>query len=69
VSLLGQEFSLLHVVQTGSGAHPTSSPMGILGRGGHFPGVKLLGREANHSLPTSAIVKKTWVYTSSWHSG
>jgi hypothetical protein len=25
---VGQEFSLLHVVQTGSGAHPTSYPMG-----------------------------------------
>jgi hypothetical protein len=24
----GQEFSVLHVVQTGSGAHPTSYPMG-----------------------------------------
>jgi hypothetical protein len=25
----GQEFSLLHVVQTGSGVHPTSYPMGM----------------------------------------
>jgi hypothetical protein len=31
----GQEFSLLHVVQTGSGIHPTSSPMGT-GGGGSF---------------------------------
>jgi hypothetical protein len=31
----GQEFSLLHVVQTGSGVHPTSYPMGT---GGLFPG-------------------------------
>jgi hypothetical protein len=30
----GQEFSLLHVVQTGSGAHTAFSPMGI---GGSFP--------------------------------
>jgi hypothetical protein len=28
----GQEFSLLHVVQTGSGAHSTSYPMGIGGK-------------------------------------
>jgi hypothetical protein len=35
----GQEFSLLHVVQTGSGVHPTSYPMAT---GGSFPrGVKL----------------------------
>jgi hypothetical protein len=33
----GQEFSLLHVVQTGSGAHPVSYPMGP---GGYFPGGK-----------------------------
>jgi hypothetical protein len=28
------------------------------------PGVKRPGREADHTLPTSAEVKKTWVYTS-----
>jgi hypothetical protein len=33
----GQEFSLLHVVQTGSGVHPTSYPIGT---GGFFPGGK-----------------------------
>jgi hypothetical protein len=27
-------------------------------------GVKRLGREAHHSSPTSAEVKKTWIYTS-----
>jgi hypothetical protein len=31
----GQEFSLLHVVQNGSGVHPTSYPKGT---GGSFPG-------------------------------
>jgi hypothetical protein len=36
----GQEFSLLHVVQTGSEVHPTSYPMGY---GGSFPGVKAAG--------------------------
>jgi hypothetical protein len=54
---VGLEFFLLHVVQTGSGVHPTSYPMGT--------GVKGRGREADHSPPTSAEVKKTWNYTSS----
>jgi hypothetical protein len=36
----GQEISLLHRVQTGSGAHPASYPMGI---GGSFPGGKVAG--------------------------
>jgi hypothetical protein len=27
-------------------------------------GVKLLGRETDHSLPVSAEVKKMWIYTS-----
>jgi hypothetical protein len=32
---------------------------------GLFPrGVQRLGREADHSSPTSAEVKKTWIYTS-----
>jgi hypothetical protein len=50
----------LHVVQTGSGVHPTY-PMGT---GGSFPGVKRQGRETDHSPSTSAEVKKTWIYTS-----
>jgi hypothetical protein len=29
---VGQELSLLHVVQTGSGVHPTSYPMGTGGK-------------------------------------
>jgi hypothetical protein len=33
----GQEFSLLHVIQTGSGVYPTTYPMGT---GGSFPGGK-----------------------------
>jgi hypothetical protein len=34
---------------------------------GLFPrGIKQLGREADHSPPTSAEVKKTWVYTSTF---
>jgi hypothetical protein len=36
----GQEFSLLHVVQTGSGVHPASYTMDT---GGSFPGGKAAG--------------------------
>jgi hypothetical protein len=57
-SQYGQEFPLL---QIGNGVHPTSDP---LGTGGSFPGVKRPGREADHSLPARAAVKKTWIYTS-----
>jgi hypothetical protein len=35
-----QDLSFLHVVQTGSGAHPASYPMGT---GGFFPGGKAAG--------------------------
>jgi hypothetical protein len=48
-----QDFSLLHSVQTGSGAHPASY---LMGTGDSFPEVKQLGREA-HSPPLSADVK------------
>jgi hypothetical protein len=37
---VGQEFSPLHVVQTGSGVHPTSCPMGTRCS---FPGDKAAG--------------------------
>jgi hypothetical protein len=57
-----QEFSLLYVVQTHSEAHPASYPMGTVDSFPH--GVKRQGREADHSPPSSAEVKKTWVYTS-----
>jgi hypothetical protein len=60
-SRYGQESSLLHVVQTGSGVHPTFYPMDT---GGSFPGVKRPGREADHLPPTSAEVKKMLVYSS-----
>jgi hypothetical protein len=39
-SRLGQEFSLLHIVQTGSGAYLASYPMGT---GGFFLGGKVAG--------------------------
>jgi hypothetical protein len=48
-------FSLHHRVQNGSGAHPASHPMGTRGS---FAGVKQPGREADHSPPSSAEVKK-----------
>jgi hypothetical protein len=40
-----QEFSLLHVVQTGYGTHPASTPVGtaVLSSG-----IERLGLEANH---------------------
>jgi hypothetical protein len=48
-------FSSSPCVQTGSGAHPASYPMGT---GGPFPGGKVRpGRDADHSLPSSAEVK------------
>jgi hypothetical protein len=48
-------FSLHHRVQNNSGAHPASYPMGTRGS---FPGVKRPGREADHSPPSTAEVKK-----------
>jgi hypothetical protein len=47
-----RDFSLLHSVQTGSGAHPASY---IMGTGGYFP-VKLPWREADHSPRSNAEV-------------
>jgi hypothetical protein len=43
---LGQYFPLLYSVQTGSGAHPASCPMGT---GALSPGTKRPGREADHT--------------------
>jgi hypothetical protein len=60
-SRYSQEFSLLHVVQTESGVHQPPIewvPEAI------SPGVKRQGREADHSPPASAEVKKMWIYTS-----
>jgi hypothetical protein len=53
------KFSLLHMVQTGFGAHPIPWVPGTLSQG-----VKWTGGMADHSPHTSAEVKKTWVYTS-----
>jgi hypothetical protein len=50
-------FSFYHRVQTGSGAHPASYPMGARGS---FPGDKAAGREDVHPPPSNAEVKE-WV--------
>jgi len=52
-------FSLHYRVQTGSGAHRASCPMGALSLE-----VKRLRREADHSPPPNAEVKNAWSYTS-----
>jgi hypothetical protein len=49
------KFYLRHHVQTGSGAHPASYPIGT---GGSFHGGKVAGREADHSPSSSAKVKE-----------
>jgi hypothetical protein len=50
-----EDFSSTLYVQTGSGAHTASCPMGT---GGPFPGGKARpGRDADHSPPSSAEVK------------
>jgi hypothetical protein len=49
-----RDFSQLHCVQTGYGAHTASYPIGT---GVSFPGVMRPGREAVHSRPYSAEVK------------
>jgi hypothetical protein len=64
-----RDFSLLHNFQTSSGAHPASYPMGS---GGAFSQeVKRQGRDAYHSLPSSAEMENRTAitplpHTSSW---
>jgi hypothetical protein len=52
---VGRDFSPLHVVQTGSRAQPAPGALSL--------GVKRPEDEADHSPPTSAEVKNTWIYT------
>jgi hypothetical protein len=65
---VGQDFSFLHSVQTGSGVHPISYPRDTWG---DFPRVvKRKGLEADHSPPSNSKVKNDGVisplpYTSS----
>jgi hypothetical protein len=49
------KFPFLHRVQTGSGAHPASYPVGARGS---FPGLGWPGREADHSPPSGAEVRE-----------
>jgi hypothetical protein len=50
-----EDYSSILCVQTGSGAHPSSCPMGT---GGPFSGGKARpGRDADHSPSSSAEVK------------
>jgi hypothetical protein len=51
----GKVKNFLRVIQTGSGAHPVSHPMGT--------GGIAAGREVDHSPPTSAEVKKMWIHS------
>jgi hypothetical protein len=60
-----QAFSLPQVIYNDSQTHLASCPMGIGGGGAELSlGVKRLQCKAEHSPPTSARVKKMWVYTS-----
>jgi hypothetical protein len=58
---VGQELSLLHVVQIGFGF--TQPPIQWV-PGALSSAVKRPGREADHSPPTSVEIKKIWIYTS-----
>jgi hypothetical protein len=51
VRVLAKNFLFLQIVHTGSGVHQTSYPVGL----------KQPGREADHSPPASAEVKKIWI--------
>jgi hypothetical protein len=54
-------FFLPHSVQSGSGVHPASYPMGTRDS---FPGVNRTGCEPYHSPTSSAKIKNAWSYTS-----
>jgi hypothetical protein len=53
--------SFCHCVQTASGSHPTSKSFDT---GIFSPGEYLSEREADHSLPSSVVVKNAWSYSS-----
>jgi hypothetical protein len=65
----GQDSSILHNFQTGSGTHSASYPMGM----GGYSGVKQPEPDGNHQPPSSAEVKNAggippFPHISSWHS-
>jgi len=51
-----RDFTALQNFQTGRGSHPSSFNK----HRDPFPGIKLPGREANHSLPSIAESKNEW---------
>jgi hypothetical protein len=59
-------FSLHHRIQTGSGTHPASYPMGTRGS---LPDGKAVGVWNWPLTPSSAEVKNTWSYTSTPQHG
>jgi hypothetical protein len=61
----GDILSLCHYVQTGSGTHPATYPVGTRCL---FPWVKWLGHEADHSPPMSTKNKNAWGYISTPHT-
>jgi hypothetical protein len=61
VSRYSQEYSILHVVQTGSRAHPA---IHLMGTRVSFPVGKTAACEADYLPPTSAEVKRTWIFIS-----
>jgi len=56
-----RDFYLCHHVQTGSGVHLASYPMGSRGS---YTGVRRPGRETDHSPISSAEIKNGWSYAS-----
>jgi hypothetical protein len=69
-SVASKDFSVLHSVQTGSGAYPASYTMGTGGT--VLLGIKWPGRDANHSPPSSVEVKNGGLYLHSpilWGKG
>jgi hypothetical protein len=58
----GARFSPLRVAQSGAGAKPVSYAMGT-GGGALASGVKRLRSETDHSPPTTAEVRHTWIHT------
>jgi hypothetical protein len=56
-----KDFSDLHSIQTGSGAHPASYPVGT--RGLIPQGVEQMECEPDHSPPSSTKVRNWWSYT------
>jgi hypothetical protein len=55
-----RDFSHLQNVKTNPGTHPTFCLMGTR----ELPGVMWQGHKVNHSPPSSAQVKKEWIYAS-----